>query len=74
MTAEEHWEMVSVLAKAKGLVILSGYPNDLYDKTLANWRRIDFGKETTMGINGKRGARMEVLWMNFDEGGRKLKR
>jgi len=74
MTAEEHWEMVSVLAKAKGLVILSGHPNDLYDKTLANWRRIDFGKETTMGINGKRGARMEVLWMNFDEGGRKLKR
>jgi DNA adenine methylase len=74
MTAEEHEEMVSVLAKAKGLVILSGYPNDLYDKTLANWRRIDFGKETTMGVNGKRGARMETLWMNFDDGGKKLRR
>lgn len=43
----------------KGMVVLSGYPSELYDRTLAGWRREERASYADGG-----GARTEVVWIN----------
>ncbi|HFI3232800.1 TPA: DNA adenine methylase [Escherichia coli] len=43
-------------------VILSGYPSQLYDETLAGWRSMEFQAMTRGGV------RTEKIWMNYGEG------
>lgn len=43
-------------------VILSGYPSQLYDETLAGWRSKEFQAMTRGGV------RTEKIWMNYQEG------
>lgn len=43
-------------------VILSGYPSDLYDSMLPDWRCREFQAMTRGGV------RTEKIWMNFAEG------
>lgn len=59
MSDAEHAELLDFLRGLKGKVVLSGYPNALYDKTLAGWHRI----ERAALADGAR-ARTEVLWLN----------
>lgn len=59
LSAEDHAELLAFLCELKGMVVLSGYPSDLYDQALGDWRRVE--KETHAD-----GAldRTEVLWIN----------
>jgi hypothetical protein len=41
--------------------LISGYRSELYDRTPATWRRIDYQTST------RGGARVESLWCNFPE-------
>jgi DNA adenine methylase len=60
MTDSEHQELATVLHSVKGMVVLSGYPCDLYDKELyPDWLRI----EREALADGAR-KRTEVLWLN----------
>ena len=59
MTTEEHEELLEVLRKHKGPVIISGYKSDLYDRVLAEWV-LDTVK--TNAMNGKK--RFECIWIN----------
>lgn len=43
-------------------VILSGYPSQLYEETLAGWRSMEFQAMTRGGV------RTEKIWMNYQEG------
>ncbi len=43
-------------------VILSGYPSQLYDETLAGWRSMEFQAMTRGGV------RTEKIWMNYGKG------
>ncbi|HDS7794168.1 TPA: DNA adenine methylase [Raoultella ornithinolytica] len=43
-------------------VILSGYPSELYDRTLPSWRSSEFQAMTRGGV------RTEKIWMNYPEG------
>jgi DNA adenine methylase len=56
---EEHAELLDLLTGLPCLVMLSGYRSALYDRTLADWRRVDFQGMT------RRGPRVESLWCNF---------
>ena len=47
---------------AKGYVIISGYDNELYNKTLKNWSKAKIQSNADGGL-----YRREVLWMNFKE-------
>lgn len=59
MTDEQHKALATQLRAVKGLVVISGYASDLYDKELyAGWKR--FTKRTTT----QGGVREEVLWLN----------
>jgi DNA adenine methylase len=60
MTDEDHRKLASVLRDLKGMVVLSGYPCELYDKELySDWIR----HETAHMADGAR-PRTEVVWLN----------
>lgn len=59
MTAQDHAELLEVLCKVAGMVILSGYPAPLYEDVLNGWRRV----EKAALADGAR-PRTEVLWIN----------
>lgn len=59
MTADDHAELLEVLATLSGMVVLSGYPSDLYEERLGDWRRVE---KTALADGARR--RREVLWFN----------
>lgn len=63
-TRVEHQELIKRLkAMPKNVkVALSGYPNNLYDELLPNWRTITFTARTRGNTNAT-----EKLWMNYPE-------
>lgn len=59
LSPEDHRELLALLTTLEGMVILSGYPNEMYDGALKDWRRV----ETAAHADGAR-PRTEVLWIN----------
>lgn len=59
LTREQHAELLRFLADLRGMVLLSGYPDPLYDELLPGWRR----EECRALADGAR-PRREVLWIN----------
>ena len=57
-----HQELLATLLDLEGMVMLSGYPSEMYDDVLQGWKRID----TKSRISSGRGTdvRTECLWMN----------
>lgn len=62
MTFEEHADLLRVLCRLKGSVVLSGYASSLYDSALAGWRRIEVKARADRAF-----PRTEVLWCNFED-------
>ena len=61
MSDSEHEELLEILIKHPGKVLLSGYDNDLYNDILYGWRK---AKKDTRAEGGRK--RTETLWMNYD--------
>lgn len=60
MTDDDHRKMAAVLRQVRGMVVLSGYPTDLYDDDLfKDWTRY----ERRAVADGGR-SRTEVVWIN----------
>lgn len=59
LTDDDHAELLCFLRGLSGMVILSGYPCDLYDEALPNWRRVE---REALADGAKK--RVEVLWIN----------
>jgi DNA adenine methylase len=60
MSDEDHTAMAEALKSVKSMVVISGYPCDLYDKELfASWHRVDRPHYASGGSK-----RTEVLWIN----------
>ena len=63
MNDSDHEELLIKLQSIKGMIVLSGYPNDLYNSLLKNWTCV--AKEvTTDGRGDTLPKRLECLWMN----------
>lgn len=62
MTADQHAELLDAVDGLAGMVVLCGYPSELYDTRLAHWQR----HTTVARISGQRGTsnRTEVIWIN----------
>ncbi len=62
MSDKDHEELLKVLLDLEGKVIVSGYPSELYNDYLAEWKRVD----TTARISSGRGTdtRTECLWIS----------
>jgi DNA adenine methylase len=65
MTKAQHRELLEVLRRARGKVMLSGYPSALYDGALADWNRHTFDLPNNAAGGAKKGRETEVLWCNF---------
>lgn len=59
LTDDEHVELAVFLHGLTGMVVLSGYPCDLYDRLYADWTRID---RAALADGAK--PRVECLWLN----------
>jgi DNA adenine methylase len=59
LTTEQHVELLEFLQGLVGMVVLSGYPSELYDQALSSWRRV----EIEAYADGGR-PRLEILWLN----------
>jgi DNA adenine methylase len=60
MTDDDHRELAGALRTAKGMVIVSGYPCELYDSELfVGWHRVE-----RTAFADKAQKRTEVLWIN----------
>lgn len=69
MTDQDHEELVALLRKVQGKVMVSMYPHPLYDRlyTHDGWRLIQFDR-ANQAAGGKVKRRMvECLWMNYPE-------
>jgi DNA adenine methylase len=65
MTEADHRELLNVLKKCRGKVMLSGYPSGLYDQTLSDWNRHTFDMSNHAAGGGQKGQETEVLWVNY---------
>lgn len=59
MTDRQHVELLNRLRVSPASVILSGYPSNLYDELLPDWRTYEFQAMT------RGGPRTEKLWLNY---------
>jgi DNA adenine methylase len=65
LTDEDHAALLDQLLGLTGMVLLSGYPSDLYDARLAGWKRVEKAAQADRGEK-----RTEVLWINPAAAGR----
>lgn len=56
---QEHIDLLDMLDKHRGPVVLSGYAHPLYDDRLKHWQRV-----AVPSLAEKGRVRMEVLWLN----------
>lgn len=61
MCDKDHEELLSLLLKHKGPVVISGYHTELYDNMLAGWNRYE-----TTAYSQVCAKKREVIWLNFD--------
>jgi len=59
LSREDHVVLLGFLLELSGMVMLSGYPDPLYDEMLLDWERI----EIEALADGAR-KRIEVMWLN----------
>jgi DNA adenine methylase len=56
---QDHVELLKLLKELPCSVILSGYPSNLYDELLPDWRTLE------LQVMNQGGVRTEKLWFNF---------
>ena len=60
MEDEEHEQLLEVLLRHPGKIILSGYDNELYNSMLSGWRKESISTQAENGLK-----RVETIWMNY---------
>lgn len=59
LTRDDHVALLDAVRASKSMVIISGYPDGLYDEMLVGWRRIE-----TAARAHRNSPRTEVIWLN----------
>lgn len=67
MDTDDHEELLTLLLKHKGPVVISGYETGLYSSMLAGWNRYE-----TMAYSQVCSKKREVIWMNYDPPARQM--
>src|SRR5262249_13672849 len=65
LTPEAHVELITLVKRCKGKVVVSGYPNALYDREVASWTRYDFDLPNHAASGGRKRRMVECVWCNF---------
>lgn len=59
MSLDDHAAMLAQIATHPAMIILSGYPNPMYDAALPGWRRVEIEARAH-----RNSPRREALWLN----------
>lgn len=65
MTEGQHREMLATIKRCEGKVMLSGYPNAIYDRELADWNHHDFEIDNKASSAKTKPIKTERVWMNY---------
>lgn len=65
MSRAAHCELLELIRTVRGKVMLSGYPSELYDSSLAGWSRHTFDLPNNAAAGKSKERETEVLWCNF---------
>ena len=65
MTEDDHRDMLAVITKVKGKVMLSGYPSKLYDDALVGWNKHTFDLPNNAASGSRKRRMTESVWCNF---------
>ena len=65
MDEEDHRQLLTAIKQCQGKIMLSGYPNPLYDRELVAWRRRDFIIDNKAAGGKIKREMTESVWMNF---------
>lgn len=60
MSEADHRALLDQLLNVRGMVVIAGYPSELYDSTLRGWQRV----ERPHHAAGSKRLRTEVLWIS----------
>lgn len=58
----EHTRLLELTQKSKGMFVISGYDNELYNDTLAGWTKSS--RQTAISSRNGSSTRTEVLWIS----------
>jgi len=64
MTDEDHQDLLEILIAYPQMIILSGYENEIYNKTLNQWSRIVLEGARHKSMPGAGTNPPEILWLN----------
>lgn len=70
MSERDHEQMIDLILQLCGKVMLSGYRNEMYDRRLADWHRLDFEVKASAHSQAwfipdrKQPQRIESIWLN----------
>lgn len=56
---QDHERLLDILLEVKGMVVLSGYENPIYERMLGGWAKAERPSQTSGG-----GIKVETLWIN----------
>lgn len=65
MTDQQHLELLRTLRSFGGTVMLSSYPNPMYDEGLAGWDVVDFEVKAHSASAAVKTDRVERLYLNY---------
>jgi DNA adenine methylase len=64
MTNVDHQGLLEAIAHCRGMVVISGYANALYDDALSAWERVERKVRNHSGETRSKQDRVEVLWLS----------
>jgi DNA adenine methylase len=64
MTDRDHMELLDTIRQCRGMVTLSGYDNELYNRVLTSWNKHFVGRPNNASGAGTKRRMVEVLWCN----------
>lgn len=65
MDESVHDELLSTIQQCDGRIMLSGYPNELYDRSLHDWNRHDREIDNKVSGGASKRVMTESIWCNF---------
>ncbi len=65
MSTDQHIELLDVISDCEGKVLISGYPNKVYERCLRKWNVVDIEIDNKASSAKRKPKMVERIWMNY---------
>jgi DNA adenine methylase len=66
MTDQHHHDLIDLVKTLKSKVVISTYPNSIYEGGLSQWNRLDMDVPNQMSASARKRRMTERLYMNYE--------